>query len=253
MKVSDARDLGFIEDITKNTSMGGNYTGYGIYDCFYDRSSNISSVVSITVSKVINIENMEDVTNKIPSLPTVTTDTNGIANLSIPAPIGNWQGGSYLVEFTLRDENDNTDKGYGWFTVKNLWINVWPKQVSGYWKWYFSSKENMTFDVYSYNVTQGSYWWYGGSGSGTGDNCYVVSIGYQGSGAEWFWPPKIVDPSKYTWSCTGSNGIFNLIINHTEPFASGYYTIRVKVNTSSGISDIGDGWFSVKAYNVYLR
>jgi len=280
IKVSEAQDIGLVDSIAGNSSDstntgGGNFSNiYGAHDCYetYKKTASGSSTagntttnIRVSVTKVVNTLNGEDVTTEIgtANLPINFTDDNGKVSLNIPKPSGGWDGGAYVVELELRDQNNNTDKGFGEFQVKNLWINVWPQQVGGRWKWYFSPTENMTFDVNSYSST-GSWYTYGENATGglnatgrLGDNCYVVDVFYQGNGAEWFWPPKKIATNKYTWSCTNSsaptNGRFSLTISHTTAFDSGYYMVKVKVNTTSGISDSGDGWFAVKAYNVYVR
>ncbi|MBI2005595.1 MAG: hypothetical protein HYS80_02430 [Candidatus Aenigmarchaeota archaeon] len=271
VKVSEAQDVGFIDSLAGNSSDSTNVAGsanfsslYGMHDCYSaytstasgsSTSGNNTANIKVTVARVVNTLNGEDVTTKISNPPSNNTDDGGKATLTLTKPSGGWTGGTYIAELELRDDNNNTDKGFGTFQVKNLWINVWPKQISGRWKWYFSPNETMQFDVNAYNST-GTWYWYG-EGNGIGDNCTVTDVFYQGNGVEWFWPPKSVASSKYTWSCKNSsapaNGRFNLNITPSSTFDTGYYLVKVKVNTSTGIEDVGDGWFSVKAYNVYVR
>jgi len=268
LKVTEAKDIGFIESVAGNLSSSdsGNSSSsfgnmYGVQDCYGAAKTTVSGSTStgnstanirVSVSRVVNTETLEDLTSRISGLPSNTTDNNGQTALSISPPTNGWDSGSYIVEFTLLDQNNNTDKGWGWFTVKNLWINIWPRQYSGYWKWYFSPGENFTFDVFSYNST--ATWYYYGQGQGTGDNCTLIGVFYQGDGSEWFWPPREISPSKYNSSCLkSSSGRFNLTISPLSSFKTGYYMLRVRVNATSGISDTGDGWLSIKAYNVYLK
>ncbi len=262
--VTAAQEAGFMESIGgKDGTKGGEVTGgsssfgamYGMSSCSggsNSTSGNVSSNVQVAVSKVVNTLTSEDYTKKLSSLPSGTTDNNGQVTLNITKPSGGWSGGTYIVEFDLKDNKNNTDKGYAWFNVKSLWVNVWPKQQSGYWRWYFGPRENFTFDVYSYNTTNtwSSYnSWYS---NGVGDNCTVVNVFYQGTSGEWFWPPKLIGTEKYNSTCAGSNGRFNLTVTPNSAFKSGYYIVRTKVNTSN-TSDTGDGWFSVKVYNVYIK
>ncbi len=269
VRVTEAKDIGIVDSLAGNksdsTNLGGSFSGmYGMYDCYAEytttasgdsKSGNNTANVKVTVAKIINTLNGEDVTTKVANLPSNNTDSNGRIVLTLTRPSGGWDGGTYIVELELRDQNNNTDKGFGAFQVKNLWINVWPKQINGQWKWYFSPTEKMRFEVYAYNST-GTWYWYG-QGNGVGDNCYVLDVFYQGNGAEWFWPPKRVSSSKYTWVCSNTsspaNGRFDLNITPSSAFDTGYYMVRVKVNTTTGIYDTGDGWLSIKAYNVYIR
>lgn len=273
VRVAEAQEVSLIDSFAGNASdstntADGNFSNiYGGYDCYgsykttasgTSTSGNNTANIVVTVKKIINTLNGEDVTTKVANLPSNNTDDNGKVALVLTKPSGGWDGGSYVVELELRDKNNNTDKGFGSFQVKNLWVNVWPQQISGRWRWFFAPTENMTFDVNAYNST--GTWYYYGQSQGTGDNCTVMGLYYQGNGAEWFWPPKTVSTDKYTWSCTNTsapaNGRFTLRINHTNStttFDSGYYLVRVKVNTTSGVGDVGDGWFSIKAYNVYVR
>ncbi len=269
LKVTEAKDIGFIESIAGNLSASNTSTGsfgnmYGLHDCYgaagttvsgSSTTGNATANIQVSVSKILNTLTTEDYTTKVSSLPSNTTDNNGQITLNITAPTNGWETGSYVVEFTLRDQNNNTDKGWGWFSVKNLYINIWPKQYSGYWKWYFSPTENFSLDVYSYNSS--ATWSYYALSQGTGDNCYVLDVFYQGDGAQWFWPPKKIPVSNYNWTCVNSssptNGRFNLNITPNTTFKTGYYMVRVKVNTTSGLSDTGEGWINVKAYNVYIR
>jgi len=270
IKVSEAQDVSLIDSISGNSSdststEGGSFGNmYGMHDCYGaykttasggNTTGNSVAGIVMTVKKIFNTLNGEDVTTKVANLQSNNTDENGKVTLRLSKPSGGWDGGTYVVELELRDKNNNTDKGFGAFQVKNLWVNVWPQQVGGRWKWYFSPNETMRFDINAYNST--GTWSYYGQGQGTGDNCTVLGVFYTGNGAEWFWPPKTVSTSKYTWTCTNStspaNGRFNLTINHTTAFDSGYYMVRVKVNTTAGVGDSGEGWFAVKAYNVYVR
>lgn len=264
--VSAAQETGFMESIGgKDGTKGGEVTGgsssfgamYGMSSCTSNSTStsgNVSSNVQVAVSKIVNTLTSEDYTKKLSSLPSGTTSNNGTVTLNITKPSGGWSGGTYIVEFDLKDSKNNTDRGFAWFNVKSLWVNVWPKQQSGYWRWYFGPKETFTFDVYSYSATNS---WYNWGSEGTGDMCDVVNVYYQGSGAEWFWPPKLIDRSNYNYTCVNAsagaaNGRFNLNVTPNSAFKSGYYLVRAKVNTST-TSDTGDGWFSVKVYNVYLK
>lgn len=270
LKVTEAKDIGIVESSAGNlTSSSTNSSSfdsmYGMKDCYgtahtgasgSSTAGNATSNIVVTVAKVINIQTFEDLTTKLSILPSNTTDDNGKVVLNITAPTNGWDSGSYIVEFTLRDKNNNTDKGYGWFNVKNLWINVWPKQYSGYWKWYFSPNETATLNVYSYNSTA-TWNWYGDS-RGVGDYCSVAGIFYQGDGSQWFWPPKAVSNTTYNWTCTNSSnpakGQFDLNITPNTPFKTGYYMVKVKVNNTAGtLSDTGDGWLTIKAYNVYVK
>lgn len=270
VRVTEAKDISVVDSLAGNSSDStntetGNFSSiYGMHDCYAEykntasgssTSGNNTDNIVVTVKKIVNTLTGEDATTKVANLPSNNTDNNGRVALRLQKPSGGWDGGNYVVELELRDKNNNTDKGFGSFQVKSMWINVWPMQVSGRWRWYFSPTENMSFNVNAYNST--ATWYYYGQGSGTGDNCTVMGVFYQGNGAEWFWPPKTIPTSKYTWSCTNSSapakGSFNLTINHTAAFDSGYYMVRVKVNTTSGVGDSGEGWFSIKAYNVYAR
>lgn len=264
-----AQETGFMESIGgKDGTQGSQATGggssfgsmYGMPSCSgggnstggNSTSGNVSANVQVTVAKITNVLTSEDYTKKLSSLPTGTTNSNGNVTLNITKPSGGWSGGSYIVELDLKDNNNNTDKGFASFNVKSFWINVWPQQTSGYWIWYFGPRQNFTFNVYSYNSTNtwGSYnSWYN---SGVGDNCSVANVYYQGSGGEWFWPPKQIEASKYNSTCAGSQGKFNLTVVPNSAFKSGSYMVRVRVNTSTD-ADVGDGWFSVKIYNVYLK
>ncbi|MBI4173837.1 MAG: hypothetical protein HY519_03905 [Candidatus Aenigmarchaeota archaeon] len=266
VKVTAAKDIGFMDSIAGNLTSSGSSSFnnmYGMYDCYgggyttvsgSSSQGNATANIRVSVTKVTNTVTLEDMTTQIASLPSNNTDSSGQAALSIASPSNGWTVGSYLVEFTMRDQANSTEKGWGWFTVKNLWINVWPKQSAGYWKWYFAPSENFTFEVYSYNST--STWYYYGQGQGTGDSCGLLDLYYTGDGSEWFWPPRPVPRSKYTWSCTNitnsTGGRFNLNVTPTTAFATGNYMAKVRVNASS-LFDIGEGWFSVKAYNVYMR
>ncbi len=267
--VSSAQETGFMESIGGTEGKkGGEVTSVGSFGNMYGMTfcsggsgnstsgGNASSNVQVAVSKVVNTLTSEDYTKKLSSLPSGTTDNNGQVTLNITKPSGGWSGGTYIVEFDLKDNKNNTDKGFGWFNVKSLWVNVWPKQQSGYWRWYFGPRETFNFSVYSYNTTA-TWYSYGQTQGGTGDMCDVVGVYYQGSGGEWFWPPKTIDSSKYNYTCVNesagnANGKFLLNITPNSPFKSGYYLVRTKVNTSS-TSDTGDGWFAVKVYNVYLK
>lgn len=271
VRVAETQEVSLIDSFAGNSSDSTNTEGsanfssiYGGYDCYgsykttaggTSTSGNNTANIVVTVKKIINTLNGEDVTTKVANLPSNNTDDNGKVALTLTKPSGGWDGGSYVVELELRDKNNNTDKGFGSFQVKNLWVNVWPQQISGRWRWFFSTTENMTLDVNAYNST--GTWYYYGQSDGTGDNCTVMGLYYQGNGVEWFWPPKTVSTDKYTWSCTNTSapakGRFTLRINHTAALDSGYYLARVKVNTTDGVGDVGDGWFSIKAYNVYVR
>ncbi|MBI2084536.1 MAG: hypothetical protein HYT70_02910 [Candidatus Aenigmarchaeota archaeon] len=273
VRVTEAKDIGIIDSLagntTDDTNAAGNGSGsfsnmYGLHDCYAEykttasgesTSGNNTANIAVTVKKILNSLSGEDLTNKVGNLPTNNTDSDGKVVLRLVKPSGGWDGGTYIVELELRDKNNNTDKGFGIFQVKSLWVNIWPKQVNNQWKWYFSPNENMSFDVSAYNST--GTWYYYGQNQGTGDNCTVVGVFYQGNGAEWFWPPKTVSTDKYSWSCKNStapaNGRFTLNITPSASFDTGYYMIRVKVNTTSGVGDVGEGWFNIKAYNVYVR
>lgn len=269
LKITEAKDIGFVEGIAGNLSSSSSNTSsfdsmYGVRDCYGSASTtisgsssagNASSNIKVSVSKILNTLTQEDVTTKVSSLPSNTTDNNGQITLNITPPTNGWDVGSYVVEFSLRDQNNNTDKGWGYFNVKNLFINIWPRQYSGYWKWYFSPTENFTFDVYAYNSS--ATWYHYGQSQGTGDNCYLLDVLYQGDGAQWFWPPKKISSTAYNWTCTNStspaNGRFVLNVTPNSAFKTGYYMLRVKVNTTGGLSDTGDGWLNVKAYNVYVK
>ncbi|MBI1978669.1 MAG: hypothetical protein HYS62_01245, partial [Candidatus Aenigmarchaeota archaeon] len=273
VRVSEAKDVGLIDSLSGNasdtTNTEGNGTGsfsgmYGMHDCYAEyktTASNSSTAgnntanIAVKITKVINTLNGEDVTTKVGNLPSGNTNDNGRVALNLTKPSGGWDGGTYVVELELRDQNNNTDKGFGAFQVKNLWINVWPQQISGRWKWYFSPNEQMNFSVNAYNSS--GTWYYYGQNNGTGDNCTVLGLFYQGNGVEWFWPPKTVPTNKYTYTCTNTtapaNGRFNLNITQSSAFDTGYYMVRVKVNTTSGVGDSGEGWFALKAYNVYVR
>jgi len=271
VRVAETQEVSLIDSFAGNSSDSTNTEGtanfssiYGSYDCYgsyktaaggTSTSGNNTANIVVTVKKIINTLSGEDVTTKVANLPSNNTDDNGKVALTLTKPSGGWDGGNYVVEFELRGKNNNTDKGFGSFQVKSLWVNVWPQQISGRWRWFFSPNESMTFDVNAYNST--GTWYYYGQSDGTGDKCTVMGLYYQGNGAEWFWPPKTVSSDKYTWSCTNTSapakGRFTLKINHTTAFSSGYYLVRVKVNTTDGVGDSGDGWFSIKAYNVYVR
>ncbi|MBI2574139.1 MAG: hypothetical protein HYV78_01985 [Candidatus Wildermuthbacteria bacterium] len=271
IKVSEAQDIGLVDSLAGNSSDSTNTAGsssfgtvYGMHDCYSDYKTTASGTSSagnntanirVAVIKITNTLNGEDVTTKVANLPNNNTDDNGKVSLRLTKPSGGWDGGTYVVELELRDKNNNTDKGFGAFQVKNMWINIWPKQISGVWKWYFSPTENMTFDVNAYNST--GTWYYYGQNDGVGDNCYLLDVFYQGNGAEWFWPPKQISTSKYTWECTNSispaKGRFTLNITPSSAFDSGYYMVRVKVNTSAGVGDSGEGWLAIRAYNVYVK
>lgn len=273
IRVSEAKDVGLIDSLSGNssdtTNTEGNGTGsfsgmYGMHDCYGDyktvasgssTAGNNTANIVVKITKVINTLNGEDVTTKVGNLPSSNTNDNGRVALNLTKPSGGWDGGTYVVELELRDKNNNTDKGFGTFQVKNLWINVWPQQISGRWKWYFSPNEQMNFSVNAYNSS--GTWYYYGQNNGIGDNCTVLGLFYQGNGAEWFWPPKTVPTNKYTYTCRNTtapaNGRFNLNITQSSAFDTGYYMVRVKVNTTSGVGDSGEGWFALKAYNVYVR
>ncbi len=269
VRVAEAKDISIIDSLAGNSSDSGNAGGnfssmFGVYDCYSEyrttasgssTAGNNTANVKVSVTKIINTLNGEDVTTKVANLPSNNTDNNGRVILTLTKPSGGWSSGTYVVELELRDQNNNTDKGFGSFQVKNLWINVWPKQVSGRWKWYFSPNENMTFDVNAYNST--GTWYYYGQNNGVGDNCYVLDVFYQGNGAEWFWPPKPIATTKYSATCINNtspaNGRFTLNMTPLSSFDPGYYMVRVKVNTTAGVGDVGEGWYSIKAYNVYIR
>jgi len=271
LKITEAKDIGFVESIAGNkTASSTNTTSgfgsmYGMQDCYGTAYSTVSgsssqgnatSNVRVSVSKIINTQTFEDVTSKASSSVSNSSDSNGTVLVNITKPSNGWDSGSYIVEFTVRDQNNNTDKGWGFFNVKTLWINIWPKQYSGYWKWFFSPTENMSFDVFAYNST--NTWYSYNNANGVGDNCYLLDVFYQGDGTNWFWPPKPVSKSSYNWTCantTVGQGKFTLNVsgNTTSGFNTGYYMVRIKVNTTAGAFDTGDGWYSVKAYNVYMR
>ncbi|MBI2543290.1 MAG: hypothetical protein HYW24_03830 [Candidatus Aenigmarchaeota archaeon] len=270
VRVTEAKDISLVDSLAGNSSDStntetGNFSSvYGMHDCYAEYKTtasgsssggNNTANIAVTVKKIINTLSGEDITTKVSNLPNNNTDDNGRVTLRLQKPSGGWDGGTYVVELELRDKNNNTDKGFGAFQVKSMWINVWPAQVSGRWRWYFAPTENMSFNVNAYNST--STWYYYGDNQGTGDNCTVTGVFYQGNGAEWFWPPKTVPTSKYTASCTNSSapakGRFNLTITPSSAFDTGYYLVRVKVNTTAGVGDVGEGWFSVKAYNVYVK
>ncbi len=269
VRVAEAKDVGVVDSLSGNssdsTNTAGNFSSlYGMYDCYAaytttasgsSSAGNNTANIRVSVAKIINTLNGEDVTTKVANLPNNNTDDNGRLTLTMTRPSGGWDSGTYVVEMELKDKNNNTDKGFGTFQVRSLWVSIWPKQIDGRWKWYFSPTENMSFEVNAYNST--GTWYYYGTNSGVGDNCYVLDVFYQGNGAEWFSPPKTVSTGKYSWSCTNSsvptNGRFNLNITPTSAFDTGYYMVRVKVNTTNGTGDSGEGWYSVKAYNVYVR
>ena len=257
VRVTSVQDVDFIAGIGgtegkkggEADSVGSGNTSFGtMYGVGYCGGGNASSNVQVSVSKVFNTLTLEDYTLKLNSLPSGTTDSNGNLVLNLTHPSSGWASGWYGVELKLKDQSNKTDRGFGGFNVKNLLVNVWPKQVGGFWRWYFGPNENFTFDVYSYNST--SDWYSYGSGQGVGDNCNMTGVFYTGDGSEWLWPPREISSSSYSSTCSGSSGKFNLTIAPSSTFKSGSYMVRVKVNTSSGISDTGEGSFSVKVYNV---
>ncbi len=267
-KVSEAKDIGVVEGASGNVSASNASssfgTVYGVFDCYgqyntavsgSSSAGNATANIRVAVSKVTNMQTSEDVTSKLSSLPSNTTDSSGKTSLVIPKPTNGWDSGEYLAELTLTDANNNTDKGFGRFAVRNFWVSIWPKQYSGYWKWFFGPTENFTFDVSSYNST--GTWYSYSQGGGAGDFCTVEKVFYHGDGAQWFWPPREVSSSTYTWTCTNqtnpANGRFNLTIVPSSAFKSGNYGVRLKINTTAGAKDTGDGWFAVKAYNTFLR
>ena len=260
VRVTTVQDIGFIEGLGgisgkhggEAEGVGEGNTSFGtMYGMGYCGGGNASSSVQVEVTKVFNTLTLEDYTLKLSSLPSGTTDSTGNVVLNITKPSSGWDTGWYGVEFKMKDQTNKTDRGFGGFNVKNLWINVWPKQVGGFWRWYFGPTENFTFDIFAYNSSSDWYWY--GTGQGVGDNCYLNGIFYSGDGSEWFWPPKELSSSTYTSTCTGSSGRFNLTITPSSAFKSGYYTVRVKVNTTSGLGDVGEGSIAIKVYNVWVK
>jgi hypothetical protein len=118
--------------------------------------------------------------------------------------------------------------------------------------WQNNPTNNISLNVYLYEAGKG--WWQ--SGSGLNGVVSVKKVEYQGSDGEWLWPP--VD-SGYNVSKISSvnlnsgSGTITLGVNNTNTgtWRTGNYRVILQATTSSGATDYGYAWFSVKLWDVY--
>lgn len=182
---------------------------------------------------------------------------NGTAvlNISSTAPEG-FTSGWYGADIEIYNPTDPNESyfGFGWFEVRNFFVDVMPVSVDkttgslvASWGWgdnTYAVNSSIAFAVIPRNPSDWSIL--------PVENVSVASVQRVD-----MWPPveasyKLVDISEkaVTMQDGGPGGAINVtVVNITGIEKEGMYRVNVKVTTSNG-SDIGTMWFDVASFRV---
>ncbi len=161
-------------------------------------------------------------------------------------PLSKWDGGSSMVTFLIQGSDGTQAIAYGKFEARAFYIYGYSST------WQNGQTANITLTVQLYEA--GGNWW--GSGGGLSGTLTLKKVEYMGRDGEWVWPPV---SSGYnasavnSTSVTSGTGTLNVPVQHSPSgqWKTGYYRATIQASTTSGDTDYGYAWFSVKLWNVY--
>jgi hypothetical protein len=187
--------------------------------------------------------------------------TNGTATLNISSTTGGLTSGWYGADIEVYNPADPNESyfGFGWFEVRNFFVEVMPVSVdkatgnlTASWGWEgntYAVNQSIAFAV----IPRDPFNW----GILPIQNVTIASVQRVD-----MWPPveanyKLVDISnKLVYIDMGGfkQGVNVTVVNITGIEKEGSYRVNVKVTTANG-SDIGTMWFDVASFqvNVYYR
>jgi len=226
------------------TNMSDNGRGAA---CTVDTTTKqVLSNATITVLEVRNSES-----GTVQSLNTTDTscqssDSSGGYSCTLK-PLSKWDGGNSVATFLIQASDGTQAIAYGRFEARAFYIYGY----SSTWQNGPSANISLTLQIYE----AGGNWW-GSSSGGLGGTLTLKKVEYMGRDGEWIWPPV---SSGYNASAVNSTSITSGSGSMTIPvqympsgvWKTGYYRATIQATTTSGDTDYGYAWFSVKLWDVY--
>lgn len=223
----------------------GNSTGMA-EQCTIDTTrSQVVSNATLTIIEVKNIDSGSVQGLNATDSVCQSSDTTGGYTCTVK-PSGKWDAGQNIVKFSVAGQDGTTAVVYSKFEARSFYLYGWSQS------WQNNPASNITLNLQMYEAGKG--WWSGGSMlSGT---VTLKRIEYMGKDGEWIWPPV---NSGYNASNVNSTAITTstgtLIIPTTHApgakWRTGNYRAVLQGTTTSGDTDYGYAWFSVKLWDAY--
>ena len=161
-------------------------------------------------------------------------------------PTSRWAGGMSVVKFSIQGEDGTIGIAHGMFEARAFYLYG-----------YTTSYQNNPSSDISLNLrmyTAGNNWWSGSTGvNGT---VSLKKVEYQGSNGEWIWPPVSYDFNVSNVSNANINaGQGSITLRASDApdgsWKTGNYRVIIQGNTSTGETDYGYAWFSVRLWDTY--
>ena len=231
----------------QNGSGSGNSSSYGQGGaCATDTTKQAVTNATITVSQVTNLESGAVESVNASQTNCISSDSSGGYTCTVK-PLTKWDGGTNIVQFRVVAKDGTISTIYGKFESRAFYLYGYSST------WQNNPSSTISLNVQMYEAGRG--WWSGGGSSGgLSGTITLKKVEYQGRDGEWIWPPISYNyTTNISSSISSGTGTLSLPASSAPGGAwkTGYYRAIIQGTTSSGDTDYGYAWFSVKLWDVY--